>query len=110
VCTFFFSHKVDDLFLVVSKRQYSVVKKLAVDPGPLAAGDPSHATTGTMDNPALSAARTFSIKSAVAIPHSVSLKSTKVNKRSPIDIILNISIWPAQIPVSLAVILEVAQS
>jgi len=34
----FFSQKVDDLFLVVSERQHSVIKKLAVDRGPPVGG------------------------------------------------------------------------
>ena len=44
---FFFSQKLDDLFLVVSERQHNVVKNRQLT------GDPSHDTTSTMDNPTL---------------------------------------------------------
>ena len=63
VAVHFFPKKVEDLFLVVVtfKRTLNVQtskqrgKKLEADQreGPLAAGGPSHGTTGTMDNPAL---------------------------------------------------------
>ena len=50
-CTFLLP-KSSRPFLVVSERQHSVVK-MAVDWGPLAAGAPSHGTTGTIDIQAL---------------------------------------------------------
>jgi len=41
----------NDTMNVQMSKQH--VKNLAADRGPLAAGAPSHGTTGTMDNPAL---------------------------------------------------------
>jgi len=54
-CTFLLPKKLTTL-LVVSERQHSVVKnwQLIGIGGPLAARTPSHGTTGTVDNPALS--------------------------------------------------------